>query len=101
MNADVIRKIDLCVVEATYAMIKKTGVAAKPPAYRAPSIRFRVPTGFDPDMFAEEVKHALEQEGVNVYVKTGHSKRWITVSYSKWKKEYTEKARAKRHGKQS
>lgn len=98
MNADVIRKVDLCVVGATYEMMKSTGIHAKPPEYRAPSIRFRVPTGFDPDVFAEKVRHSLELNGVNAYVKMAHSKRWITVSYSKWKQEYTEKVRAKRNG---
>lgn len=97
MNADVIHKVDLCVVEATYEMMKKTGAHAKPPAYIAPSVRFRVPTGFDPDMFAEEVRRVLKRDGVNVYVKMAQSKRWITVSYSKWKPEYTEKVRARRH----
>ncbi len=99
MNADVIHKVDLCVVEATYAMMRSTGAHAKPPSYTAPSIRFRVPNEFDPDAFAEEVRRALERDGVNVYVKMSRSKRWITVSYSKWKQEYTEKVRAKRNGK--
>lgn len=97
MNADVIRKVDLCVVEATYELMKSTGVHAKPPEYRASSIRFRVPKEFDPDAFAERVRRVLERDGVNVYVKMAHSKRCITVSYSKWKQEYTDKVRAKRH----
>ena len=85
MNADVIHKVDLCVVEATYEMMKRTLAHAKPPSCTAQAIRFRIPNEFDPDAFAEEVRHILELDGVNVYVKMSHSKRWITVSHSKLK----------------
>lgn len=101
MNADIINRVSMCVVDATYAMTKRTGVIAKPPAYRAPAVRFRVPSGFNPDEFAEEVRKMLADQVIKVTVKMPPSKRWITVSYTKWKEEYTEAIRAKRRAKGS
>lgn len=96
MNAEIIRKVDLCVVEATYNLAKRTGKLAKPPAYRVPYVRFRVPGAFDAEEFAEEVRKAVEADGVNVFVKIGRPRKWITVGYYAWKPEYTKKAREKR-----
>lgn len=97
MNADIIGKVERSVVEATCDMSKETGRLVKPPAYRAPYIRFRIPNGFDAEAFAEAVRKSLKANGVNVFVKIGRQRQWITVSYSAWKPEYTAKIREKRH----
>lgn len=96
MNADVIRKVEHGVMEATYNMSKETGRLVKPPAYRVPYVRFRIPNGFDAEEFAEEARKAIDAEGVNVFVKIGRPRKWITVSYSRWKPEYTERIKEKR-----
>ncbi len=96
MNRNVVKKVDLCVSEATFNLMKKAGVCVKPPEWRATSVRFRVPEAFDPDEFANEVAGILETDGVKVCVKMGKSKRHISVSYSKWTRKNTEAVAAKR-----
>ena len=96
MNENVVRKVGLCVAEATFNLMKKAGVAVKPPEWRATSVRFRIPDRFDPDEFAGEVAGILREDGVKVYVKIGRSKRHISVSYSKCTKKDTDAVAKKR-----
>lgn len=90
MNENVVKKVGLCVAEATFNLMKKSGVAVKPPEWRATSVRFRIPDRFDPDEFACEVADILRKDGVNVNVKIGRGNRHISVSYYKWTKKYTD-----------
>lgn len=96
MNENVVKKVGLCVAEATFNLMKKTGVAVKPPEWRATSVRFRIPDRFDPDEFAGEVSGILRNDGVMVNVKISRSMKHISVSYSKWTKKYTDAVAKKR-----
>lgn len=96
MNEKVVKKVSLCVAEATFNLMKKAGVCVKPPEWRATSVRFRVPDAFDPDEFANEVAGILETDGVKVCVNMGKSKRHISVSYCKWTKKDTDAVAKKR-----
>jgi hypothetical protein len=96
MNENVVKKVGLSVTKATFNLMKKANVAVKPPEWRAPSLRIRIPERFDPDEFAGEVASILREDGVKVYVKIGRSKRHISVSYSKWTKKDTDAVAKKR-----
>lgn len=96
MNENVVKKVGLCVAEATFNLMKKAGVTVKPPEWRASSVRFRIPDRFDPDEFAGEVAGILREDGVMVNVNMGRNKRHISVSYSKWAKKDTDAAAKKR-----
>lgn len=96
MNENVVKKVSLCVAEATFNLMKKAGVAVKPPEWRATSVRFRIPDRFDPDEFAGEVAGILQEDGVKVNVKVGRSKRHISVSCSKLTKKDTDAVAKKR-----
>ena len=96
MNADVARKVSMCVAEATYREMKRTGVMAKPPAGRATTLRYRVPNGFNPDEYASAVRDVLAEDGVNVHVKVARGGQWLNIGYLNWKHEYTENVRKKR-----
>lgn len=96
MNENVVKKVGLCVAEATFNLMKKAGVAVKPPEWRATSVRFRIPDRFDPDEFAGEVAGILREDGVMVNVKIGRSKRHISVSCSKWTQKHTDAVAGKR-----
>jgi hypothetical protein len=96
MNDNVVKKVGLCVAEATFSLMKKAGVAVKPPEWRATSVRFRVPDRFDPDEFAGEVARVLRAYGVMVNVNMGRSKSHISVSYAKWTQKHTDAVAKKR-----
>ena len=96
MNADTARKVSLCVAEATYREMKRTGVMAKPPAGRATALRYRVPNGFNPEEYAAAVRDVLAADGVNVHVKVARGGQWLNIGYQNWKPEYTENVRKKR-----
>ena len=96
MNENVVKKVGLCVAEATFNLMKKYVVTVKPPEWRATSVRFRIPDRSDPDEFAGEVAGILRKDGVMVNVKVSRSKRHISVSYSKWTKKYTDAVAKKR-----
>ena len=96
MNENTVKKVGLCVAEATFNLMKKAGAAVKPPEWRATSVRFRIPDRFDPDEFAGEVAGILRKDGVMVNVKMGRGKRHISVSYSKWTQKYTDAVAKKR-----
>lgn len=96
MNESVVKKVSLCVAEATFNLMKKAEVAVKPPEWRAASVRFRIPDRFDPDEFAGEVAGILREDGVMVNVKIGRGRRHISVSYSKWTQKHTDAVARKR-----
>ena len=96
MNENVVKKVGLCVAEATFNLMKKAGAAVKPPEWRATSVRFRIPDRFDPNEFAGEVSGILRNDGVMVNVKISRSRKHISVSYSKLTQKYTDAVAKKR-----